>query len=70
MNVDTDNGGWSEWRRLVLHEITRLSDCLERSHAQYLVMQQDITRLKVYSAIYGAIGGIISTLMFQKIMFG
>ena len=68
--MDCDDGGWSEWRRLVLHEITRLRDCLERSHAQYLIMQQDITKLKIYSAIYGGIGGIIATLMVQKIIFG
>ena len=67
---DNNSGGWSEWRRLIIHELKRLNDCLEKANEQYLIMQQDVTRLKIYSAIYGAVGGIVATLMFQKIIFG
>ena len=71
MNGEEPNSGeWSEWRRLVIHEIKRLNANLEITNERYIVMQGDISRLKLISAMFGAMGGIVITLIAQKLLSG
>lgn len=67
---DAYTGGWDEWRRLIIHEIKRLNTNLETTNKMCIVMQTDISKLKLVSAIWGAIGGITITIVAQKIIAG
>jgi len=70
-HIDDDrNGEWSEWRRLIVHEIKRINANIEKSNDRYVDMRSDITRLKLWSGIYGAVGGVVTTLLLQKIILG
>ena len=61
--LDPPNGdGWGEWRKYVLKELERISDCHE---AQRKIMQQiqvEIAMLKVKSSVWGGIAGLIPAL--------
>lgn len=71
MNGDDEyTGGWDEWRRLIIHEIKRLNDNLESTNTRFIIMQTDVSKLKLASAIWGAIGGIAITVLFQKAISG
>jgi len=65
---DAYTGGWDEWRRLIIHEIKRLNTNLENTNDRCITMQSDISRLKLVSAIWGAVGGILISLIIQKIV--
>jgi len=67
---DAYTGGWDEWRRLIIHEIKRLNTNLENTNKMCITMQTDISKLKLVSAIWGAVGGITITIVAQKIMAG
>ena len=63
-----DDGGWVEWRRLILSEIKRLNEGQERSARTIVILQNDVTKLNLLAAIFGAIGGILATLTVQIVM--
>jgi len=63
-------GDWSEWRRHVLLEIRRLNGNMERVNDQHLDVLNDLSRLKVQSAIWGALGGILVSLLLTKLIMG
>lgn len=60
-----DEGGWIEWRRLILHELQRLNVVQEGTSKTVIMLQKDIARLNVWATISGAIGGIAATLILQ-----
>ena len=69
MNGDDEyTGEWDEWRRLIIHEIKRLDAKIENINERGITMQSDILRLKLVSATWGAICGILITLVAQKII--
>ena len=70
MNGDDIAGDWSEWRRLIIHEIKRLNDNLESTNTRFIIMQNDVSKLKLASAVWGAIGGIVITILLQKVLSG
>jgi len=70
MSNDDDNGTWEQWHRLILSELKRLGKHCEKSDERYDIMKQDLTRLKVWSAMFGFLGGITATLLLQKIIVG
>lgn len=70
MIEDSLSGDWSEWRRHVLLEISRLNDNLERVNNQHQTVMMDISRLKIQAAIWGALGGILVTLLLSKLLLG
>lgn len=61
----SDEGGWIEWRRLILHELQRLNVIQEETGKTIVLLQKDIARLNVWATISGAIGGIAATLILQ-----
>jgi len=69
MNGDDEySGGWDEWRRLIIHEIKRLDTKIESINERGITMQSDVSRLKLVSAIWGAVGGITITILIQQII--
>lgn len=64
----SDDGGWIEWRRLILHELQRLNTIQERSGKTIVLLQKDIARLNVWATICGALGGITATLILQAMI--
>lgn len=60
-----EEGGWIEWRRLILHELQRLNTIQEETGKTIVTLQKDIARLNVWATISGAIGGIVATLLLQ-----
>lgn len=61
--------GWGEHKALVLHELKRLSDCIEdlnaqnrRDHEKVVVelskINVEISAIKVKSGFYGALSGL------------
>ena len=67
---DIDNDDWPFWRRLIISEMKRLSIAIEKSNDRLDVVNQDVVRLKVWSAIWGFVGGIGATLILQKVIMG
>ena len=67
---DIDNGDWPFWRRLIISEMKRLSSAIEKANDRHDGLKEDVVKLKVWSAVYGFAGGIIATLMFQKVLLG
>ena len=61
----SDEGGWIEWRRLILHELQRLNTIQEQSGKTIILLQKDIARLNVWATISGGVGGIVATLLLQ-----
>ena len=71
MNGDDEyTGCWDEWRRLIIHEIKRLNENLENTNNRCITMQNDVSKLKLASAVWGAIGGIAITILIQKVISG
>ena len=66
----TENNGWIEWRRHVLLELERINEHLEKVSKDNVEMCVDIAKLKVYAAIWGAIGGSAITAVVLLIASG
>lgn len=67
-----DEGSFSEYRKLIMSELTRLNANVEKIEAQYLEYllksSLEINRLKFWAALYGAIGGGIMTVIVKEAM--
>lgn len=63
---------WIRYRALVLSEIKRLDENIktlsESSSKQLLSNLIDITKLKVWAAVYGMIGGAIGSIVLKGII--
>jgi len=64
---------WSQYEKLVLRELKRLSDLIEKQSEMFdnfkttcvtsrLKCAEDISRLKTQSSIWGALGGLIAAV--------
>lgn len=60
---ETDTNGWSEWRKHVLLEIERINKNLEKLSEKHTAVCLEVAKLKVYAAIWGAIGGAVITAL-------
>jgi hypothetical protein len=78
--TERPSDGWDEYRRLVLGEITRISNALdtmnaklERFHNDEIAqLKVDIAMLQVKSGVWGAAAGVIVMLgaLFLKYLTG
>ena len=50
---------WTEYRRLVLHELERLDEKLTKFGDKIDRLNTSVTRLQVKSGVWGAVGGMI-----------
>lgn len=58
-----DNNGWTEWRKHVLLEIERINENLEKMNEKHIVLCVEVAKLKVYAAVWGAVGGSVITAL-------
>ena len=56
---EESNGGWVSWRNHVLIELERINENVEKLADSDTEIRIDIGRLKLCSAIWGGIGGMI-----------
>lgn len=63
MAGETDNNGWSEWRKHVLLEIERINENLEKMSERHVELCLEVAKLKAYTAVWGAVGGAVITLV-------
>lgn len=56
----TNNGNtWSEYQKLVLHELRVLTSAMHENRKEHVELRRDIATLKVKSGIWGVIGGFV-----------
>ena len=62
-----EKNGWQEWRQHVLLEIKRLNTNLEKLEEKniehVLATSVELSKLKVWAAVYGAVAGIAGMLV-------
>lgn len=70
------DGDWDENRRLVLHELQRLSDrdekILDRIEAltrSMVAVRMDVSSLKAKAGVFGLIGGMIPVVIALAMLF-
>lgn len=67
-----EKNGWQEWRQHVLLEIKRLSnnqEKLEEKSIDYkLKTEVELSRLKVWAGVYGAVSGTIAALIIREVI--
>ncbi len=66
-NKETTINGWSEYQKLVLSELERLSDWLESAEKRINELRLEVAILKVKSGIWGLMGGLIPVLIYLVI---
>jgi hypothetical protein len=52
-------GEWNEYSKMVLHELKRLNDGLEKIEAGQRQIEKDIITLQAKATIWGSVGGFI-----------
>lgn len=67
-----DNNGWQEWRHHIIIELKRLNNNLEKleaKSAEYMLNTSiEVSRLRVWSVVYGSIGGGIMVLLLKGVI--
>jgi len=54
--------GWNEYSKMVLHELKRLNNALEKLEEGQKTIEKDIVRLQTKATFWGAVGGFIIAL--------
>ena len=54
----TDNG-WEQYKKLVLNELTKHGDRLEKMSEQMIKHGEELAQLKVKAGIWGAVSGTV-----------
>ena len=54
----TDNG-WGQYQKLVLNELTKHGDRLEKMSEQMIKHGEELAQLKVKAGIWGAVSGTV-----------
>lgn len=67
---DESSGDWSEWRRLIFHEMQRHDGELASMGGRTTKVEMSVAKLNLLAAIFGAIGGIAATAVVQIIIAG
>ncbi len=68
MSPEGANNGWSEWRQHVLLELKRLNSILEKYETKTVDISVELSRLKVWSGIYGGVSGTIVTIVLLEVI--
>ena len=63
------SGGWIAWRNHVLLELTRINENVQKLADSDTEIRIDIGRLKLCSALWGGLAGILGTLAVTLIYF-
>ena len=58
--VEETNGDWVSWRNHVLIELQRINENIEKLADSDTAIRIDVGRLKLCSAIWGGIAGILA----------
>lgn len=58
-----ENNSWAEYRIQVLSELKRISKNVEKLAESDTEIRIDISRLKLFAAIWGGVAGVIGTLI-------
>jgi hypothetical protein len=72
METDSNGDSWKIYRRYIIAEIERLSTnqgILDKKLSDYILTTAvDISRLKIYAAIVGALSGGIVSLLAREVI--
>ena len=61
--MSEENNSWAEYRIQVLSELKRISKNVEKLAESDMEIRIDISRLKLFAAIWGGVAGVIGTLI-------
>jgi len=56
-------GEWNEYSKMVLHELKRLNDGVEKLELGQRQIEKDIIKLQAKATIWGSVGGFIIALL-------
>lgn len=68
LNNNNDDDSWESWSRLILSELTRLSDIVKKLEDKSAFNTTEVSKLKIYAAITGGISGTIATLLIREVL--
>jgi hypothetical protein len=72
MEINGNEDSWKVYRKYVVAEIERLTmnqGLLDKKLSDYLLTSSvELGRLKVWSAIYGMIAGMVGTLFIREVL--
>jgi len=57
-----DSGDWGQWSNLVLAELKRLNESIEKVREDLTTVTLDVATLKVKSSLWGAMAGAITVI--------
>jgi len=60
---------WNTYSRMVLHELKRLNEGLEKLEAGQQLIEKDIIKLQTKATIWGSIGGFVIALLTNVLFF-
>ena len=61
--------GWNEYSKMVLHELKRLNDGVEKLEEGQRQIEKDIITLQTKATIWGSVAGFIIALLTNVIFF-
>jgi hypothetical protein len=61
--------GWNEYSKMVLHELKRLNNGVEKLEEGQKSIEKDIVRLQTKATFWGAVGGFILALLTNVIFW-
>ena len=62
-------GEWNEYSKMVLHELKRLNDGVEKLELGQRQIEKDIIKLQAKATIWGSVGGFIIALVTNLLFF-
>ena len=60
---------WNTYSRMVLHELKRLNEGLEKLEAGQQLIEKDIIKLQAKATIWGSVGGFVIALLTNVLFF-
>ena len=70
INIDSNDGEWKEWRRLIFHEIQRQNEDANSISVRVGKVEMSVAKLNLLAAIFGSIGGVLATFLVQMFIGG
>lgn len=62
------DNGWIEYRQLVISELQRLNNSIEKIEATLSQNSIEISRLRIFSVLYGSIGGALAITILRVVI--
>ena len=60
---------WNTYSRMVLHELKRLNEGLEKLEAGQQLIEKDIIKLQAKATIWGSVGGFLIAVLTNLFFF-